>query len=261
MAASVRSVDRALDILLSFTQEKTVLSLTEIADEVGMSKSTVHRLLGTLENKRFLIKNTVTGKYHLGFRFLEMASQVLEDARDQWALPYLRHLSAECGETVDFAVMDGDHVIYLQVVESNQRVKIAAAIGQRLPAFCTASGKAFLAFLPEEHARTILSKGLTRYTEKTQTSVEELYEDLNETRRRGFAISNQEYERDINAVAAPILAADGYPIAAIAIVGPSYRLPQERMVEMGHAIQSTIQTITREVGLTALSVMVPRNGS
>jgi len=261
LSESVRAVDRALDILLSFTQEKPVLSLTEISEEVGMSKSTVHRLLGTLENKRFLIKNNNTGKYHLGFRFLEMASQVMEDASQQWAIPYLQELSEECGETVDLAVMDGEYVIYLQVVESKQRVKIAAAIGQRLPAFCTASGKVFLAYLPKEQVETILSKGFTRYTENTQIIPANLFDDLNKTRQQGFAISKQEYEKDINAVAAPILATDGYPIAVIAIVGPSYRLSQERMMTLGPMIQSIIKRITREVGLTALSVMVPRNGT
>jgi DNA-binding IclR family transcriptional regulator len=257
----VRAVDRALDILLSFTQEKPVLSLTEISEEVGMSKSTVHRLLATLQGKRFLIRNTATGKYHLGFRFLEMASQVLEDSNEQWAIPYLQQLAEEYGETVDLAVMDGDHVIYLHVVESKQRVKIAAAIGQRLPAYCTATGKAFLASLPGEQVKAILSAGLTRYTEYTHTTLAALYEDLRETRQRGFAISQQEYEEDINAVAAPILGADGYPIVAIAIAGPSFRLPQEHMLELGRAIQSVNERIQREVGLTALSVMVPRDSS
>lgn len=261
LSESVRAVDRALDILLCFTQEKPVLSLTEIADEVGISKSTVHRLLATLECKRFLIRDSVTGRYHLGFRFLEMASQVLEDVDQNWALPYLQNLAEECGETVDLAVLDDDHVIYLQVVESNQRVKLAAARGQRLPSFCTATGKAFLANLPEEQLQKILSSGLTRYTEKTILVLEDLKMDLDQTRRRGFAISEQEYEKDINAVAAPILSADGYPIAAIAIAGPSFRLPRERMLTLGQTIQKVIVSITREMGLAALSAMVPRNNS
>jgi IclR family transcriptional regulator, KDG regulon repressor len=261
LSESVRAVDRALDILLSFTQEKPVLSLTEISEEVGMSKSTVHRLLATLESKRFLIRNLATGKYHLGYRFLEMASQVRENVNQQWALPYLEQLAEKCGETVDLAVMDGDHVIYLQVIQSKQRVKIAAATGQRLPAFCTATGKAFLAFLPDEQVNKILSAGLTRYTENTHTTLATLYEGLRETRQRGFAISIQEYENDINAVAAPILAADGYPIVAIAVAGPSFRLPFERMLELGNAIQLINERIRHEVGLTALSVMVPRDSS
>jgi DNA-binding IclR family transcriptional regulator len=261
LSESVRAVDRALEILLCFTQEKPVLSLTEIADEVGISKSTVHRLLATLECKRFLLRDSATGKYHLGFRFLEMASQVFEDVDQHWALPYLQHLAVGCGETVDLAVLDDDHVIYLQVVESNQRVKIAATKGQRLPAFCTATGKAILANLPEEQVNKILGLGLARYTENTPLVLENLKVDLDETRKRGFAISEQEYEKDINAVAAPILSTDGYPIAAIAIAGPSFRLTRERMVALGHIIQKEIIAITSEVGLAALSVMVPRNSS
>ena len=238
-----------------------MLSLTEIADEVGISKSTVHRLLATLECKRFLIRDSATGKYHLGYRFLEMASQVFEDVNQQWALPYLRCLADECGETVDLAVLDDDHVIYLQVVESQQRVKLAVAVGQRLPAFCTATGKAFLAFLPANRVQMILGSDLTRYTENTHTELADLDKDLQETRKRGFAISEHEYEKDVNAVAAPILAVDGYPLAAIAIVGPSFRLPRERMLVLGPIIQKVVVSITREVGLTALSTMVPRNGS
>jgi IclR family transcriptional regulator, KDG regulon repressor len=238
-----------------------VLSLTEIADEVGFSKSTVHRLLATLKSKRFLLRDSTTGKYHLGFRFLEMASRVFEDVDQHWALPYLHHLAEESGETVDLAVLDYDHVIYLQVVESNQRVKIAAAKGQRLPAFCTATGKAFLANLPEGKVQKILGLSHTRFTEKTPMVMQNLQADLRETRQRGFAISEQEYEKDINAVAAPILLTDGYPIAAIAIAGPSFRIPHERMVALGHTIQREIVSITHDVGLAALSVMVPRNNS
>jgi IclR family transcriptional regulator, KDG regulon repressor len=261
LSESVRAVDRALDILLCFTQEKPVLSLTEIADDLGISKSTVHRLLATLECKRFLLRDSVTGKYHLGFRFLEMASQVFEDVDQHWVLPHLNHLAEESGETVDLAVLDESHVIYLQVVESKQRVKISATKGQRLPAFCTASGKAILANLPEDQLQKTLGFGLVRYTENTPLVFGNLKEDLDETHVRGYAISEQEYEKDINAVGAPILLADGYPIAAISIVGPSFRMPRERMVALGHTIQKEIVSISHEVGLTALSVMVPRNGS
>lgn len=261
MSESVRSVDRALDILSCFSQEKLVLSLTEIAQEVRISKSTVHRLLATLESKRFLSRDNSTGKYHLGFRFLEMASQAFEDVDQQWALPYLEHLAEQFGETVDLAILDGDHVIYLQVIESNKRVKIAASKGQRLPAYCTATGKAFLAYLPEEHLNRILATGLTKYTETTQFSLKTLQPDLDATKQRGFSISRQEYEKEINAVAVPILAPDGFPVAAIAIVGPSYRLPEERMLELGRAIQAEIEVITREVGLSTLSVLIPRGES
>jgi IclR family KDG regulon transcriptional repressor len=257
VAEPVRAVDRALDILLCFSQDGPVLSLTQIAEQVEMHKSTVHRLLATLEGRRFVHRDKATGLYRLGFRFIEMASLVLQDVDiRRWAQPYLQQLSAECGETIDLAVLDGAHVIYLDVVESPQRVKIAAAVGQRLPACSTASGKAFMAHLPDDEVRKILGKGLTKYTEHTLLSIEDLYEDLRLTRERGFAISEQEFENDICAVAAPILDANSYPVAAIAIVGPSYRLPREHMLTLGRSIRATTDAIAHDVGLTALAAII-----
>lgn len=259
MPESVRAVERALDILLCFTEDDPDLSLTQIAERVGIHKSTVHRLLSTLESRRFVNRNQVTGSYHLGLRFVEMASLVLKDVDLQrWARPFLQRLSAECGETVDLAVLDGTHVIYLEVIESPQRVKIAAAVGQRLPATCTATGKAFMAFLSDDHVGAIIDAGLTRHTERTLVSPQDLHEDLRQSRERGFAISEQEYEKDINAIAAPILDARGYPVAAIAVVGPSYRLPHERMLEIGQLVHETTKAIAHEVGLTALSEIFSR---
>jgi IclR family transcriptional regulator, KDG regulon repressor len=257
VAESVRAVERALDILLCFSQDGPALSLTHIAEQAGIHKSTVHRLLATLESRRFVCRDRATGMYRLGFRFIEMASLVLQDVDlRRWARPYLQQLGAECGETIDLAVLDGAHVIYLDVVESPQRVKIAAAVGQRLPASCTASGKAFMAYLPDDEVRNILDKGLTKHTEHTLLSVGDLHEDLRRTRERGFAISEQEFEDDIHAIAAPILDANRYPVAAIAIVGPSFRLPHERMLTLGQSIRSTTDAIAHDVGLTALSAII-----
>ena len=259
MSESVRAVARSLDILSCFSQSEPVLSLTEIAGRVKMPKSTVHRLLATLENRRFIKRDEATGLYHLGLRFIEMAALVLQDLDlERWAQSYLQRLCAECGETVDLAVLDGDHVVYLQVVESPHRVKLAAAVGQRLPAFCTASGKAFLAYLPDERVTEVLSAGLTRYTDNTKVSLEDLRDELHRTRQQGFAISEQEYEEDIHAVAAPILNDDGYPLMVIAIVGPSFRLSRERMMVLGESIRAAIETIKREVGLAALSAIASK---
>lgn len=259
MSDSVRSVERALDILLCFSLERPSLSLTQIAEQVGMHKSTIHRLLTTLEAKRFVNRDKVTGLYQLGFRFIELASIMLQDIDiNRWAQPYLHHLVDLSGETVDLAVMDGEHVVYLQVVDSPQRVKIAAAVGEQLPMYCTATGKAFLAYLPEYQVKQILSRGLARHTENTLTTPDDLYQDFREIRRRGFAISEEEYERDINAVAAPILDDNGSPIAVIAIVGPSFRLSHERMLSLGQSILETTSSIAQEIGVAALPTILPK---
>lgn len=259
MSDSVRSVERALDILLCFSLEKPTLSLTQIAEQVGMHKSTIHRLLTTLEAKRFVTRDKTTGIYRLGFRFLELGSIMLQDIDiNRWAQSYLQHLSTLSGETVDLAVLDGDHVVYLQVVNSHQRVKIAAAVGEQLPVYCTATGKAFLAYLSEYQVEEILAKGMVKHTEHTVVSHSDLYKDLQKIRERGFSISKEEYEKDINAVAAPILDDNGCPIAVIAIVGPSFRLSDDCMMMLGQAIMETTCTIAREVGLAALPIILPK---
>jgi DNA-binding IclR family transcriptional regulator len=259
LSQSVRAVERALDILLCFTREEPTRSLTQIAESVQMSKTTVHRLLATLETKRFITRDKLSGLYRLGFRFIEMASLVLQDVElHRWAHPYLERLSAECGETVDLSILDGSHVMYLEVIESPQRVKLAAAVGQKLPAFCTASGKALLAYLPEDQVIKILRENLTEYTDSTRISIPEILEDLKITAARGYAISEQEYEQDINAVAAPLFDADNYPIAAFAIVGPSFRLTKDRLPALGEKIRSMTKAITEEVGVVALSAIVSK---
>lgn len=259
MSQSVRSVDRALDILLCFTREEPARSLTQIAESVHMSKTTVHRLLTTLENKRFITRDKVTGLYRLGFRFIEMASLVLQDVElHRWAQPYLKRLSSEFGETVDLSILEGSHVMYLEVIESPQRVKLAAAVGQRLPAFFTASGKALLAFLPEEQVKKITAENLADSSNHASISMEDMVADLKATSDRGYAISEQEYEEAINAVAAPIFDVDKHPIASIAIVGPSYRLTKERLPLLGEALRSMCQVISSEVGVVALSAIVTK---
>jgi DNA-binding IclR family transcriptional regulator len=255
----VRAVARALDILLCFTPGQTALSMSEIAARLGLHKSTIHRLLATLEAKRFLHRDKSTGLYRLGFQLVELASFALEDLDLlRWASPYLQSLAEVSGETVDLAALEEDHVVYLQVIESPQRLKIAAAAGQRLPAHCTASGKAFLAFLPDHQVARILAAGQPGYTDRTLVAAADLRRDLAATRDRGFAISEQELEPEINAVAAPILDARGHPIGAIAIVGPSFRMPGERMQALGREILEATHAITREVGQAPLSRLTPR---
>ena len=225
-----------------------------------MNKSTTHRLLATLESKHFILRDKTTGMYQLGFLFIELASITIRDRDVQrWARPYLEELSSQSSETVDLAILDDCDVIYLQVVESTQRVKIAAAVGERLPATSTASGKAFLAYLPEEKVKRILDQGISRLPENTLVTREKLLEDLHTTRMRGFAISEEEFEKDINAVAAPILDSQGTPLAVIAIVGPSYRMSHERMLALGKMICVTAESIGREVGMAALAVILSKS--
>jgi IclR family transcriptional regulator, KDG regulon repressor len=262
VSQSVRAVERALDILLCFTREDPTRSLTQIAESIHMSKTTVHRLLATLESKRFITRDKITSLYRLGFRFIEMAALVLQDVElHRWAQPYLQRLSKEFGETVDLSILDGSHVIYLEVIESPQRVKLAAAVGQRLPAYYTASGKALLAYLPEETVKKVIVDNLAELSDSGSASIPDMISDLRATAERGYAISEQEYEEAINAVAAPIFDKDNHPVASIAIVGPSFRLTKDRLPALGESLRQMTQMISNEVGLVALSAILAKSRS
>ena len=247
LSDSVRTVERACDILLCFSRQTPELTLTQISERTGLNKSTAHRLLATLEKKRFIDRNPVTGAYRLGIYLFQMAYLTVEyhDLR-RLAGPFLKRLCEQHRETITLAELDGADLIYLDVIESPQRVKLAAATGQRLPAFCTASGKAILAFSPNRLVESIMDSGMPQYTPSTLTSPEALQADLALTRERGFAISEQEFEEGINAVAAPILNNSNQARASIAIAGPSYRLTRERMVEIGPSVLETAQEIASE---------------
>jgi len=245
MSESIRAVERALDVLLCFTSQTSELTMSQISELIGINKSTVHRLLSTLEGKRFVERDPSTGVYRPGLRLLQMASLAMEqNSLRRLAAPFLQDLCDQYRENVNLTVLDGADVIYVDVIEGSQRVKLAAVPGQRLPAFCTASGKAILAFLSEDHVKHVLERGMPGYTQATITSPEEFLENVHEIRGRGFAISEQEFEDGINAIAAPIC---NQPIASISIAGPAYRLTRNRMLEIGPKLLVTAKKIALEV--------------
>jgi len=253
MGESVRAVERALDVLLCFTNQTPELTMTQIADQVGIHKSTAHRLLATLENKRFIQRDPDTGVYRLGIRLLQMAYLTLEqnDLR-RLAAPFMHKLCDLYEENIDLTLLDDIDVVFINILEGPRRVKLAAAIGQRLPAFATASGKAILGFLPEKLVKQILDRGMPKLTPSTIDSPEVFFEDLNSVRERGFAISEQELEEQINAVAAPIFNQENHPIASIAVAGPAYRLTRERMMEIGPVVVTTTRAISQEINIATI---------
>lgn len=253
MSEATRSVDRALDILLCFSTNTPELSMTQISEKTAMNKSTVHRLLATLEAKRFVERDQTTGLYHPGNRLLQMAFLTLErnDLRSV-AAPFLKSLNELHKETITLSIIDESDLVYIDVLESPQSVKIAAQPGKRMPAFCTASGKAIMAYSSEEVLAKIFNQGFPEYTKFTVRDPQIMQHILELVRERGFAYSEEEFEDGINAVASPILDSKMQPLAAIAVAGPAYRLPVQRLIEIGPSVADAARKITAEYKLTNL---------
>lgn len=224
---TVRAVDRALDILLCFTRTSD-LGLTEIASQIGLHKSTVHRLLTTLEEKGFLIRNAATEKYRLGIRIWELSMHL--PAFDESAallLPAMERLRDRLGETVSLYLRDGIERVRIQAVQSQQAIRRVAQIGARLPLSVGASSKVLAAYAPPEVLVELLEgPGWPSSIER------EVYRSqLKEIIHLGYATSFEEREPGAAAVAVPVTGRSGEVVAALSLSGPVSRLSQETLVE------------------------------
>ncbi len=229
---NVRAVERALDILLCFT-DSTDLGLSEIASRLSLHKSTVHRLLATLENKGFLIRDAQTEKYRLGFRIWELSANLTHsDDPATVLLPEMERLRDLVGETVSLYVRDGNERIRIQAVQSNQPIRRVAPIGARMPLFVGASSKVLVAYAEPEVLEAVLND--PNWPESIDR--EAYLEQLEQIRAQGFATSVEERELGAAAVAAPIFNRNGKLVAAIAASGPSNRLTPEKMREFARPI-------------------------
>jgi len=229
---TVRAVERALDVLLCFTAGSE-WGLTEIAGRIGLHKSTVHRLLATLEDRGFVTRDEATEKYRLGLRILELSANLSRsDDISVALLPEMERLRDQLSETISIYVRDRTERVRIQAVQSTQAIRRVAAVGARLPLFVGASSKVLLAFAEPGVRGLVMS-------DPAWPAVLDPHaygKQLDEIASLGYATSYEEREPGAAAVAAPIFNRAGKLVAALSVSGPSNRLTPERMHEHAPAI-------------------------
>ena len=246
---NVRAVERAIQIMGCFDNEHSERGISEISEVVGLHKATAHRIVTTLVNYGYLERAADGQKYRLGIELAHLGFKVIRrmDLRRE-AIPYMEELVRKWGETCDLSIFDQGKVFYLEVLRGHHALTISAAVGQRLPAHCTANGKLLLAHLPSEELDTILSQPLDSYTDNTVTSPDEIRRQLENIRDQGYAVDYEEYELGICAVAAPICNSRGNVIAAIGSPSPTQRMTPERISEIALAFKEAAREISRRMG-------------
>jgi DNA-binding IclR family transcriptional regulator len=253
---AVKSVKRAIAVLRAFSLEEPELGVMELSRRLGTHKSTVSRLLATLEAGGLVSRNPETGRYRLGVGLLELGGLVVVHADlRQVARPLLSQLAQQTQETVDLAVRDGNEVINIeQAVPYGRRVLNIGWVGRRTPLHASSTGKILLAFLPEEELYALLQEPLVRFTEHTVTDIQELHAQLELVRQRGYATGLEELETGLNAVAAPVHDHSGRVIAAVSMAGPSYRLSRQRILEeVAEQVTNCAERISRVLGFVPTS--------
>jgi DNA-binding IclR family transcriptional regulator len=246
----LHSLDRAVAVLEMLSESNAPLSLSEICGRLRLHKTTAHRSLMVLERSA-LIERTCENRFRLGLRLYELGYRAVEQI-DLFSRinPLVRRLAAAVGETVHVGVLQKTSIVYLDRFESNRKGCRISGIGASNPVYCTALGKAMLAFQPPEVLERIVSEiRFVRYTEKTITSKVALLNALEGVRRRGYAIDDEEIVAGVRCVGAPILDENDRAIAAVSVSGFRSHITVQRVPGIAQRVLRCARAMGQSLGV------------
>ena len=245
--SGVQSVDRALTILAVLARLGQA-GVSEIAAELGVHKSTAFRLMSTLESHDIVEQTEDRGKYRLGMGLVRLAGassarlDLVQEAR-----PVCRRLAADCGETVNIAVLSERSALYVDQVSGGSALASHYWVGQQIPLHATSNGKVLLSGLERaEIDRRVVE--LPAYTEHTITSRDALHRELEVVRHQGYAVAADELEVGLTALAAPVRSAHGDVVASVSLSGPTFRLSDDRMDSLVPVVVAAGAEVSRRLG-------------
>jgi DNA-binding IclR family transcriptional regulator len=246
--AAVQSVDRAL-VVLEIIARRGQAGVTEIAEELGVHKSTVSRLITVLESRGYVEQLSDRGKYRLGFSIARLArstgAQMNLAKQSQQACDAL---AAEVGETANVALLDDRRIVNIVEATAPAEITVRTWVGQSCPAHATSSGKVLLAGLAPGEVRSRLGAKLDVFTAKTVATVADLEAELAAVRDNGWASVEEELEIGLNAVAAPVYDSASEVVAALSVSGPSYRLSPEHFTRVAKQTIAAADSVSRRLG-------------
>ena len=245
----VKAIEKAVHILNCFSESEYELNLSQITQMTGLPKTTIFRILTTLEKGRLITQNKENKKYRLGFKVFELGSLVLRKMElRKIAIPLMEQLSEESGETVHLGIFEQNEVISIEKTDSPFSLRSNVIIGKRAPAYCTAVGKALLAFQSQEQINLFLRSAREKFTANTITDVDKLRQELKKVRQEGFAVDNMEHEEGVRCVGAPIRNRDNKVVVSISISGPSVRVTKEAIPILALMVRKTAEAISKRLG-------------
>ena len=246
----VQSVDRALSILETLAEDDEGYRLSDLAVRTGLSASTVHRLLATLESRRFVQFDRTQSKWHVGSRaFTVGASFARRRNFSAQAIPYLRKLRDLTRETANLAVVDDEFIIVLTRMESREIMRSLTLVGGRVPMVTSGVGKAVLATYSDEDVGAVIRHhGMPRLTERSIVRPSDLFKELEKIRKQGFALDDEEACMGLRCVAAVVYNDCADPLAAISVSGMTGRMTDQRLPEIGQIVRDVAAELTAALG-------------
>lgn len=241
------TVVKGLKVLENLVAGNGSRSLTEIASQCGISKSNAHRLLGTLEACGYVRRPDDSRNYELTLRLWELGQRVFSqlDLRGI-AVPFLRSFAAETEETVHLSIFDNNQALYIDKVDGVHAVRTYVSVGDRAPAYCSATGKAMLAWMPDEVVQAV-GKTIQHFTPQTVATTDALRAQLHEIREKGYSMTSGEWREGVLGFATAIKSPSGRVLGAIGVAGPEDRVRQNNVdrfiaavIRTGHDIEEAL---------------------
>lgn len=245
---SVPALDRALSILESLSKSKHGLTLSQLSRSLELPKSSVHCLLLTFERHGYLRRDDSSGRYRLGLHLCDLANGALGGVmlRDQ-AAPFLNQLRESTQLTTHMAVLEHDEVVVIEKVEPLTS-RVNSWIGKRMDVHCTALGKALTAYLPQDQVEALVHRrGLLRHNDNTIASLKRLKQELEQVRKQGYSIDDEEEEIGVRCLGTPILSANNQAVAAISITGTTDQINAGSRDALVAKLKATAAAIAAEV--------------
>jgi len=247
-----KSLAQALAILFLYSTAQPILSVSEMSKRLGYSQSKTYRFVRTLLRYGLLREHPEKPQYSLGFNALKLGLIAQQSISiTTIAEPVIKELSSLTKETVHITAVNGTRSICLERIESEEPVRYSSLFrpGATLPLHCGAGGKVLMAYLPEREWDKIIEKeGLEQFTTNTITNARKLKSHLREIRKRGFAFSDAEVERDVRAVAAPIFDGSGKLVGSLSVAGPTYRIPKSKVKFLANTVIQFARRISSDLG-------------
>ncbi|MET3719474.1 MULTISPECIES: IclR family transcriptional regulator [unclassified Arthrobacter] len=245
-------IENAIAVLRSFTADEPLLGVTEIANRVGLHKSTVSRILATFEQENLVERDEDTRRFRLGLGLIAVAGPLLAELEERRvAYPVLRELTELTGETSALMMWEGNESICVEQIASRHQIKHTAPLGARYSDALSASVQVFLATEPEERVRSLLLSGAIRYPGLDETSLEGYLLRLKDDVRRGWAVNYGESSLDEVGLAAPVYDHRGNLVAAVLIPAPRFRVSKERLQTLGESCMAAADKVTARLGGSA----------
>lgn len=246
VSSTVLKALRTLDVIAS---SQTELSIQDVADRLKTDKITAYRMLVTLHNAGYLVKNEETKRYRLSYKLVSLCRNLLaENEVTSLIMRTLKELSQRTQETLHYSVLDGNEAVLIHRVKGSQLVTVDFQIGDRSPLHCTSIGKVLLAYQEANVIESIIDAGLPRYASNTIVDPDALRKELRKIKMEGYGLDDHEFADNMRCIAVPVFENGGVVRSGISISGPDSRLTLQKLHELKGPLIEASSTLSRQLG-------------